>query len=146
MNEKEAAKFYEERRGDTSLWAETPSKANIRRGGSVVFSLRFSRQELELLRQRAEVEGATVSELIRRAAMREATGEVLPIVTVTRPVDEPGVRWEVVVLDLGAATFRALSVESGFEVAVTPVAVTPGSSAGDMPSGTLAPQNSVIWN
>ena len=73
MNEKELARFYEHRRDDASLWEEKPSKANVRHSGSVVFSLRISPDELTLLRETAESRGMNVSELVRRAALREAT-------------------------------------------------------------------------
>ncbi len=72
MNEKELAEYYEKRRGDTSLWSEKPTKANVRRGGSVVFSIRLKPQELQLLRRRAEEEGRTISELIRWGALQAA--------------------------------------------------------------------------
>ena len=69
MNEKELAEWFERRRGDTSLWSETPAKADVRRGGSTVFSLRFSPEELALLRRRAEEWSTTISHLIRSAAL-----------------------------------------------------------------------------
>ena len=70
MKEEELAQWFETRRGDTSLWSDTPVKATVRRGGSVVFSVRFSPGELELLRQRAQRAGTTISELVRSAALR----------------------------------------------------------------------------
>ena len=62
--------FFEARRGDLSLWSGKPSKANIKPGGSTVFSVRFSRLELDFLRQRAEAQGVTMSELIRRSVLK----------------------------------------------------------------------------
>ena len=70
MKEEELARWFETRRGDTSLWSDAPVKATVRRGGSVVFSVRFSPGELELLRQRAKQAGTTISELVRSAALR----------------------------------------------------------------------------
>ena len=70
MNDDELAQWFENRRGDTSLWSDAPVKATVRRGGTVVFSLRFAPEELELLRQRAEQAETTISELIRSAALR----------------------------------------------------------------------------
>ncbi|MFQ5879556.1 MAG: DUF6290 family protein [Dehalococcoidia bacterium] len=67
--EKELAQLFEERRGDMSLWAEKPTRAKVRKGGSVVFSIRFTPDELEMLRRRADVQGITVSELIRQAVL-----------------------------------------------------------------------------
>lgn len=78
MNEEELARWFDSRRGDTSNWSATPVKATVRRGGTVVFSLRFSPEELELLRQRAEQAGTTISELIRSAAF-ERQGEATRI-------------------------------------------------------------------
>jgi len=71
MTEEELIKFHEEHKGDLSLWSAKPVAAQVKKG-STVFSLRFSRDELALLRARAELEGVTVAEFIRRAAMREA--------------------------------------------------------------------------
>ena len=68
----ETAEFYESRRGDMSLWSKEPSKADVTRGGSIVFSLRFNKDELALLRERAAVAGVTISQFIRRAAIRDA--------------------------------------------------------------------------
>jgi len=73
MDEKQLARFYESRRDDTSLWEEKPSKANVRRGGSVVFSIRLDPRELALLREKAQQRHTTVSQLVRRAAITEAT-------------------------------------------------------------------------
>lgn len=71
MTEEDIIKFHEEHKGDLSIWADKPVAAQVKKG-STVFSLRFSRDELALLRTRAELEGVTVAEFIRRAAMREA--------------------------------------------------------------------------
>jgi hypothetical protein len=72
MNEEELAQWFEKRRGDTSLWSEAPVKANVGRGGSVVFSVRFSPDELVLLRRRAQEWGTTISDLIRSGALQAA--------------------------------------------------------------------------
>jgi hypothetical protein len=88
MREQELAEYYEKRKGDTSLWADKPTKANVRRGGSVVFSIRLSRQELAQLRERAEKEGKTVSEVIRWGALRAAeTPSRVHVVTTSREFD-----------------------------------------------------------
>ena len=73
MDEKELATFYENRRDDPSLWEERPTPANVRHRGTVVFSVRFDPHELTLLREKARERGTTVSELVRRAAIREVT-------------------------------------------------------------------------
>jgi hypothetical protein len=66
------AEFYQATRGDKSLWSEKPAKAKIRRPGSIVFSVRLSRSELDEVRKRAEADGLTVSEFVRRAALGQA--------------------------------------------------------------------------
>jgi len=86
MNEDELAEFFERRRGDTSLWSEKPVKANVRRGGSVVFSVRFSPEELLLLRDRAQEAGTTISRLIRSAALEAA---LCPSIVYTLTIDQP---------------------------------------------------------
>lgn len=82
MNEKELAQWFERRRGDTSLWSETPAKADVRRGGTTVFSVRFSPEELDALRERAEQWGTTISGLIRSAAL-EAVGSPSQVYALT---------------------------------------------------------------
>jgi hypothetical protein len=74
MSEEEIAQYYDEHRGDTSLWEEKPRQARIRPSeSSIVISVRFSRQELAQVRLRAEQEGKTISEVIRSAVLREQT-------------------------------------------------------------------------
>ncbi|MBI2862492.1 MAG: ribbon-helix-helix protein, CopG family [Chloroflexi bacterium] len=66
-NEEVLAEYFEQRRGKTSFWAKRPSRAKVRKGGTVIFSMRLALEELELLRAQAAAQGVTVSELIRRA-------------------------------------------------------------------------------
>lgn len=74
QTEEELARYFEERRGDISMWAAKPTKIRVRRGGpSTVFSVRFTREELNLLQEAADKQGITISELIRAAASREVT-------------------------------------------------------------------------
>ena len=91
----ETAEFYESRRGDMSLWSKEPSKADVTRGGSIVFSLRFNKDELALLRERAAVAGVTISQFIRRAAIRDAK-EGQPMISYAgmRPSYETFLRFE----------------------------------------------------
>lgn len=63
----EAARFYEERRGDATLWSEQPTPAKVKKERMVVFSLRLPAEELEMLRREAEARSLSVSELLRRA-------------------------------------------------------------------------------
>lgn len=78
MGDNETAEFFEQRRGDMSLWEKEPSKADVRKGTSVVFSFRLTTDELRGLREAAKQRGVNVSELIRSAALREIE-EDLPI-------------------------------------------------------------------
>jgi len=61
MSEKE---FH---RGNLDDWV--PVKAKVSSSASVVFSLRFTPGELDILRQRAKEIGTTISGLIRSAAL-----------------------------------------------------------------------------
>lgn len=85
MNEDQLAEFFERRRGDTSHWSNVPVRANIRRRGSVVFSVRFSPEELLLLRDRSQEAGTTISGLIRSAALEAA---ICPSMVHTLTMDE----------------------------------------------------------
>ena len=71
MREQELVEYFERRRGDTSTWGK-PVKAAVSKGGSVVFSLRLAPEELEHLRQIADEQGRSVSDLIRSAALTAA--------------------------------------------------------------------------
>jgi hypothetical protein len=85
MSGEQLAEFFERRRGDTSHWSDVPVKAEVRRRGSVVFSVRFSPEELLLLRDRAQEAGTTISALIRSAAVEAA---VWPSMVYTLTMDE----------------------------------------------------------
>ena len=72
MNEEELARFYEERRGDVSLWDKS-RRIRVRRGSpSTVFTLRLAPEELEQLYRAAELQGETMSEFIRKGAVDRA--------------------------------------------------------------------------
>ena len=72
--EAELARYFDEHKGDMSLWDTTrPIKIRVRRGGpSSVFSVRFTSEELHRLQAAANARGITISQLIRDAALREA--------------------------------------------------------------------------
>jgi hypothetical protein len=73
MTEEELARFFEERRGDMSLW-DTSRRIRVRRGSaSTVVTVRLAPEELEQLYRFANSEGETMSEFIRRAAMKRAS-------------------------------------------------------------------------
>jgi hypothetical protein len=67
VNEQDLIRYFEERRGDTTNWSQKPVVTDVPKMASVVFSLRLPAQELDDLRQRAEADGTTVSDLIRWA-------------------------------------------------------------------------------
>ena len=72
MSEEELARFYEERRGDVSLWDKS-RRIRVRRGSpSTVFTLRLAPDELEQLYRAAEAQSETMSEFIRSAAVDRA--------------------------------------------------------------------------
>jgi len=72
MSEEELARFYEERRGDVSLWDKS-RRIRVRRGSpSTVFTLRLAPEELQLLYEAAKAQGVTMSEFVRKAATDRA--------------------------------------------------------------------------
>jgi hypothetical protein len=73
MTEEELATFYEERKGDVSLWKSKPRKIRVRRGSpSTVFALRLAPEELEQLYRAAQAQGTNLSAFIRDAALEKA--------------------------------------------------------------------------
>jgi hypothetical protein len=74
MTEEELARFYEERKGDLSLWAKDAAAIRRRRGGpSTVFAVRFTPRNWNPCKRRRNV-GTTTSDFIRTAALQAATG------------------------------------------------------------------------
>lgn len=71
-SDQELAEEIELHRDDTRGWDSGPNRATVRKGSSVVFSLRLSVEELEVLRDRAEAHQMTVSEVIREAVFANA--------------------------------------------------------------------------
>jgi hypothetical protein len=72
MSEDELARFFEERRGDLSLWDKT-RRIRVRRGSpSTVFTLRLAPEELDQLFRASASQGETMSEFIRRGALERA--------------------------------------------------------------------------
>ena len=73
MTEEELARFYEERRGDTSLWEKKPRPMRVRRGGaSTVFTLRLAPEEMQALYEAAARQDETLSDFIRKGALERA--------------------------------------------------------------------------
>ena len=71
----ELAQYFEDRKGDTSLWEKNPRTIRRRRGQgpSTSFAVRFAPDELELVQKTASAKNTTVSDFIRQAALK-ATG------------------------------------------------------------------------
>jgi hypothetical protein len=70
LTDEELARYFEEHKGDVSLWEKKPLKIRVRRGGpSTVFSVRFAPEELERLQRAADIRGITVSDFIRSVAL-----------------------------------------------------------------------------
>ena len=103
MTNEEKAEFFDSRRGDLSIWSEKPAKAKVRRPGSIVFSVRFSREELEALRAKAEANDLTISEFIRRAALEYQIGAAL-IVDAWPTYVAPPMAWQLWEIQTGAPT------------------------------------------
>jgi len=66
-NERELAKYFEQRKGDASTWPKDATKAQVANEKNVVFSLRLPAEELETLRLLASWRKTSVSDLIRSA-------------------------------------------------------------------------------
>jgi uncharacterized protein (DUF1778 family) len=79
MNEQQLARYFEERKGDLSLWERKPAMIRVRRGGpSTVFSLRLTPEELEEIYRAAAKKGQTTSQFIRNASLDAAKRPVTP--------------------------------------------------------------------
>ena len=73
MTEEELARFYEERRGDTSLWEKKPRRMRVRRGEpSTVFTLRLAPEQLQQLYEAAARQDETLPDFIRKGALERA--------------------------------------------------------------------------
>jgi hypothetical protein len=71
-SDEQLAEEIEQHRGDTKGWDQGPDRAIVRKGSTVVFSLRLSAEELETLRDRAAARQMTVSDVIREAVFTNA--------------------------------------------------------------------------
>jgi uncharacterized protein (DUF1778 family) len=88
----DSAEWYGEHREELLQWAEDPPPAEAvtarRRRGAMV-SARFSREEVAALRAAAEGRGVSLSELVRDAALRIASG---PATDERRPATPEDIR------------------------------------------------------
>ena len=81
--------MLEAHRGDLSLYERRPEEVKLSTsGGSIVFSLRFSRTELEDLRLQAEARGMSLSEMIRKAALDWGQSHRYQVVVQPQPTYE----------------------------------------------------------
>jgi len=80
--------MLEAHRGDLSLYERRPEEVKLSSGGSIVFSLRFSRTELEDLRLQAEARGMSLSEMIRKAALDWGQSHRYQVVVQPQPTYE----------------------------------------------------------
>ncbi len=69
--EKELAEYFERRKDDPGVWSDKAIPVARDKAPTVVFSIRFTKEELRRLQERAREIGVSVSELIRRAATDE---------------------------------------------------------------------------
>jgi len=66
------------RREDEGEWSDKPEGLKVSRTPSVVYSIRFSRSELEELRAVADAEGVSLAELVRRSALTHVREADIP--------------------------------------------------------------------
>jgi hypothetical protein len=71
-SDQELIEEIERNQDATEGWDSGPIRATVRRGSTVVFSLRLSADELEVLRDRAVTRNMTVSDVIREAVFSNA--------------------------------------------------------------------------
>ncbi len=82
----EDAEYFQRRRNDPAEWTEDAEKVRARPRGSVVYSVRFSPDELSDLRRLARFRGVTLSELIRSSVVQHARETDQPSVQASAPV------------------------------------------------------------
>lgn len=71
------------RREDEGEWSDKPEGLKVSRTPSVVYSIRFSRSELEELRAVADAEGVSLAELVRRSALTHVREADIPNASVS---------------------------------------------------------------
>jgi len=83
MTERDLAEYYDNHRGDTTIWQPEAVEARTpRRGGpSIVISIRFNRAELRQLKQSAADTAVTLSDFIRQAALERASTTTIAVRT-----------------------------------------------------------------
>lgn len=81
----ELARYFQEHKSDEGEWADEAVEATVGRTQSIVYSVRFQKQELAELRRVAAAEGVTLSELIRASTLDHVRESRQPGVEVASP-------------------------------------------------------------
>jgi len=74
MSETELRKYFDTNRGDESLWSNQPESARVGKKSSIVFSVRFTADELKAVKEQAGLWQTTISSFIRKAVLEWAPG------------------------------------------------------------------------
>jgi hypothetical protein len=82
-SEKKLRESLERNRGSMKGWSAAPTPAKVARGGGIVFSVRFTSEELKSIRRRASVLNTNVSGLIRRAVLEESAHQPARVYSVS---------------------------------------------------------------
>jgi hypothetical protein len=87
-NEQKLRDSFEQTRGSMEGWSSEPTPAKVSKGVGIVFSVRFSSEELKSIRRRAAALGTNVSGLIRRAVLDESVHQPAHVYSISI-VDAP---------------------------------------------------------
>ena len=73
MSEEELAAFFDEHKGDLSIWESTPVSALTppSDASSIVISVRFNRNEIRRIQRAARKRGMTVGRWIKKLALED---------------------------------------------------------------------------
>jgi hypothetical protein len=83
--EEEVRKHHEQRRGSMEGWSHEPVTARVDKGVGIVFSMRFSSEELRNLRDRARALKVTLSDLIRQSLFKQDDQTCMIAVSISNP-------------------------------------------------------------
>lgn len=86
MNERELARYFQEHKDDEEEWSDEAEEATVGRAQSIVYSVRFAKEELEELRRAAASRGITLSELLRTSALEHIRESHQPNIEVAAPL------------------------------------------------------------
>jgi len=85
VNKRELARYFQEHKDDEDEWEEKAEEATVGRAQSIVYSVRFGKDELEELRRAAAARGVTLSELLRTSALEHVRESHQPNIEVAAP-------------------------------------------------------------